>query len=149
MLLTLYKTEDGHNVINKVLTDPTDFNITLKGDTDIINPSLLMVRLTGLDYKDYNYAYIAELGRYYFINGIDAVNASLFRLDLQCDVLETYKEDILKSNAKYFRKLKTGDYLNVSLEVSAKETIDVYHSSGGFTGETSMVMSTIGSTGAI
>src|SRR5678809_1327472 len=66
MLLTLYKTLDGDNVINKTLEEPTDFNINLKGEVDINNPDLLMVRLTGLDYNDYNYAYLPDFERYYF-----------------------------------------------------------------------------------
>lgn len=128
MLLTLYKTLDGGNVINKVLTDPTDFNINLKRDVDIINPSLLMVELTGVDYKEFNYAHIPELGRFYFIRGVDSVNASLWRLDCECDYLETYKLDILNSQASYKRPIKSGDYGTVSPDLTGREIINDFTS---------------------
>lgn len=42
---------------------------------------------------EYNYAYIPRFNRYYFINNI-SWNNGIFILNLECDVLGTYKEDI-------------------------------------------------------
>lgn len=143
MLLTLYKTNDAVNVINKVLSDPTDFNINLKGDTDIVNPSLIMARLAGVDYKDYNYAHILELGRFYFIQGVTAINASLYRLDLVCDVLETYKAEIMDSKASIMRGVKSGDYVG-SFETSINSEVSYLDFVGdSLTGE-AIILSVLG-----
>lgn len=147
MQLVLYKNTSSDNTINKVLTNGTVFNINLKRETDILNPDLFLVKLTGIDYNDFNYAEIVELKRFYFINSISSVNASLFKLECSTDVLETYKTEILNSNARFFRSVRTGDYLDVSLESSVKKSVDVYHSDLGFDGERTMIMTTIGNAG--
>lgn len=41
-----------------------------------------------------NYAYIAEFNRYYFINDIVSVRESIWRIELICDVLMSYKNEI-------------------------------------------------------
>lgn len=42
----------------------------------------------------YNYCYIPDFGRYYYINGINALRANLFELSLGIDVLMTYASEI-------------------------------------------------------
>lgn len=144
MLLTLYKTLDGDNVINKVLTDPANFNINLKRDVDIINPSLLMTTLEGVDYKEFNYAHIPELGRFYFIRGVDLVNASLWRLDCECDFLETYKTDILNSSAMYKTNIKTGDYGEIKPDTTGRVNISEYVSGVELVKKDNAILSVIG-----
>ena len=92
MELILYRTLDNANVINKVLTDPVTVNITLKNDVNIINPEIV---LSG-DFRGYNYAHIPELNRFYFIESFEQINLRFGKLFMSCDVLETYKADILK-----------------------------------------------------
>lgn len=126
MQLVLYKNLSSDNTINKDLTDGTVFNINLKRETDILNPDLFLVRLTGIDYNDYNYAEIVELKRFYFINSISSVNASLFKLECSTDVLETYKAEILAGSGVMRRPVKTGDYGEVELDVSGKFLVSEY-----------------------
>lgn len=114
MELILYKTDDNPNVINKVLTDPLTMNINLKNDVNIINPELV---LNG-DYRGYNYAHIPELNRFYFINSMEQLNFRLVKIALECDVLETYKADILNGSGTVTRDIKQGDYGLVSADSS-------------------------------
>lgn len=144
MLLTLYKTLDGDNVINKTLEEPTDFNINLKGEVDINNPDLLMVRLTGLDYNDYNYAYLPDFERYYFIRSCRLINASIYKLSLECDFIETYKADILSSNANFRKSISSGDYGEVFLDKTGKEIITDYASNEIIELERTFILSTLG-----
>jgi len=123
MLLTLYKTLDGDNVINKTLTDNVDFIINLKSDTDISAPVLTMQTVTGIDYKDFNYCYIDELERFYFIREKMVLNSSVYKLFLETDFLETYKLDILNSQAYYKRKIELGDYGNYEPVKTGREII--------------------------
>lgn len=117
MELILYRTLDNANVINKVLTDPVTVNITLKNDVNIINPEIV---LSG-DFRGYNYAHIPELNRFYFIESFEQINLRFGKLFMSCDVLETYKADILNCSGTIKRDIQAGDYG----EVNANSTVNV------------------------
>lgn len=144
MQLVLYKNISSDNTINKVLTDGTVFNINLKRETDILNPDLFLVRLAGIDYNDFNYAEIVELNRFYFINSVSSVNASLFKLECHTDVLETYKDDIINSSSKYRRAIKTGDYGEFTPNFSEDTTITNYFSDVELESSNDFILSTLG-----
>lgn len=96
MELRLYTTQDKNNTINKTLTNEHNINISLKKSESKESPSII---LTKLNYNDENYAFIPFFKRYYFIEDVNVVNNNLLSLQLTTDVLESYKEDILNSNA--------------------------------------------------
>lgn len=128
MKLYLYSVNDGDNVINKSLGKSIEINIMLKSDTDIINPVILLETISGLDFTEFNYCHIPELGRYYFISSIQNVNNRLWRLSCECDVLMTYKQDIINSNARLWRGIKTGDYANIVVDTSVIKTVSKHES---------------------
>ena len=109
MQLYLYKTKDSNRVLNKTLANESLLNINLKRDTDIIRPTIQLMKVVGIDFKQFNYAHIPDLNRFYFINNIESVNNSVDKLYLECDVLETYKADILASEMTYTATAGTGD----------------------------------------
>lgn len=98
MELILYKTNSDKNVINKELTDPTSLDIKLKRDELVESPRISCNRFEGIE--DYNYAYIPNFERYYFIVDVEVLNKKIVRLRLNTDVLETYKNDILNSTVR-------------------------------------------------
>ena len=55
------------------------------------------------------------------------INGFLFHLELSCDVLETYKEKILSSKARFKRKVLSGDYYNANIDNSVKQTVNTYN----------------------
>lgn len=138
--LILYSINDGDNVINKNLVNGVTVPINLKQGFDIITPDIV---LNG-DYRGFNYAHIPSLNRFYFINNVEQLNLRLVKLNMTCDVLETYKADILNSNARFKRNIKTGDFENISIDYSNKTT-SVKHVSNGapLDGET-MIIAVLG-----
>lgn len=144
MQLTLCKTTDGSNVINKSLTDQNNIDIYLKRDVDIISPTIRLMETEGVVLRNYNYCFIAELGRHYFIRSVSNIAGSIWELSLECDVLETYKNDILSSNSRFMRNIRNGDYFNTTIEHSFLTTVNKYESNKGFTGEPTMILTTIG-----
>lgn len=128
IVLRLNKTQDPDNVINKALTDPLPINILLRADTDVINPMIMLARMPGIDYTDYNYAYIAELKHFYFIREYRVVNATLVQLGLELDYLETYKDKILASTASYRRVARAGDYGDIKPDFTGRSTVVNYKS---------------------
>lgn len=141
----LYQTNDGENVINKSLEKVYSFNIKMKQDTDIINPEIILNDKSEMDFSKINYCYIKPFDRYYFVKDKTNITNHLWTLQLQCDVLETYKDDILKSYAEYQRPIKDGDYLQVSKEKDLRKEIEHYTSDVDITNEESTVLTTIGS----
>lgn len=127
MKLFLYDVVDGDNVINKDLPVPVEIEIRLSNDVDVINPELRLRNVEGINYDDYNYAFIDVLGRYYFVNKLGRVSATDNILYLSCDVLETYKDEILNSNARFTRNLKTGDFYNGSIDSTINKSVMIYN----------------------
>ena len=127
MQITFYSTDDGENVINKTLLQGVTIPINLKRETDILSPVLTLTNKTGINQSQFNYCYMDVLKRFYFIKTVRQLNNALFHLELSCDVLETYKERILASKARFKRKVKTGDYYNASIDDSTKQTINTYN----------------------
>ena len=139
MIVTFYKTKDNKNVINKTLSDGTEFNLTIRSDTDLENPVLKMVS----DVTPFNYCYIPYFNRFYFVERVTR-NGKLFHVELSSDVLETYKSEILTSNAQFRRNLKTGDFVNVNLETSNLTTLDKFQSDKTLTEGKTIILTTVG-----
>lgn len=136
------------NVINKDLVNPFTTNITLRNDIDIVNPRLRLYLLSTNDIFQYNYARLFtsnnDINRYYFINEYRSINFELWEVALTCDVLETYKTEILAANCRYMRNIETGDYQQANIETKVRADISVINSDAGFNGEPSMILTTIG-----
>ena len=139
MQLILYTTQDAHNVIGKTLTKVTELNISMKKTEDIEKPTLVLTN-QGLSF---NYAEIPFFKRYYFVDEYKRGTNGLITVDLSVDVLETYKNDILNSDATITTKTGLG-YQDGTVDVDARKTIVTRKSDTTLTGDTSIVLSTIG-----
>ena len=125
MILKLYNTTDSNNTIGKTLTDEEIFNITFKDTFDIVNP---IVRLKSDTPILKNYAYIPEFDRYYFITSIQIEPNKIYELFLECDVLETYKEDILASTGLVTRAGEGNKFYDGGLNSEVRKEVDIYES---------------------
>ena len=143
MELKLYAVNDGVNVINKTKTLKTTIEINLKRDVDIINPRLILIPNLSTGFSGINYAEIPLLNRFYFVDSITNISGTLWQLDLSCDVLETYKADILASKARFYRNLKAGDYFDTALESSHITTVAKYVSNKGISDSETIIMTTV------
>lgn len=108
----LYQNESPVEKIGKTLSNShTISDVVLKRDTSILRPVLLINSVQ--DIYTYNYMYISEFGRYYFIDDIRSVNNNMWEISAHVDVLETYKDQILANTAVIRRQsLKYNTYLN-------------------------------------
>lgn len=91
MEITLCVNNSERNKLGKSLSNLTVFSGSLKEETSAINPVVIMEieNPTG-----FNYAYIPEFGRYYFIDDIISVRTGLWRISMKVDVLESFKNEI-------------------------------------------------------
>lgn len=64
---------------------------TLREESSMIRPS---ITFQSSSVPRFNYVYISAFRRYYYVNNIVSVNKNLWRMELNCDVLMTYKDEI-------------------------------------------------------
>ena len=111
MNITLYKTKSANNVINKNLASEKNLgNSCIMGDnTSVTSPTVIIGGIKSLDtISDYNYAYIPQCHRYYYINDIIALSGGRVKLILSVDVLMSFKTDILNSTQLVTRQKNKG-----------------------------------------
>ena len=144
MILNLYVVNDGDNVINKNKTNKTSITINLKRDVNISSPSIILLDDATVNHSDFNYAEIEELGRFYFVDNIQRLNNKMIQMDLVCDVLETYKADILASRARFYRNIKTGDYYAGVLDQSTIKTVTKHMGTVTLGSNESMILTSVG-----
>ena len=95
MNCVLYNNQSQENKLNKVLINKGTRTIIFLDSVDFLRPRITVKSLP----IETNYVYIESLGRYYFISDIKNLKNELFELNLRCDVLMTYKQDIEESQA--------------------------------------------------
>lgn len=91
----LYNNQSQENKLNKVLTNKGTRTVIFLDSVDFLRPRITVKSLP----TETNYVYIESLGRYYFITDIKNLKNELFELNLRCDVLMTYKQDIEETQA--------------------------------------------------
>lgn len=92
--------------IGKTLSEGLSFSCTLKGDTSILKPTVILASPASV--SGYNYMQIPEFNRSYFIDDIVSVRNGVWEISGHVDVLETYKDAILANSAVI--KRQTGMY---------------------------------------
>lgn len=145
MEIKLYKTSSPRKKLVKELSDGVTLTGTLRGQSSVMSPSL---QIQDIAVIGYNYCYIPDFGRYYYINGINALRANLFELSLGIDVLMTYAAEI-RNNTAIIDRTESGTSANVYIDngtfvnTSKLETA-TYNFSGGFNDTPEYILITAG-----
>ena len=91
MDITLYTNNSEKNKLDKNLSNAKTFSGKLREESSIVNPSILIQ----IDNPSkYNYTYIPEFNRYYFITDMASVRTDIWELSMHVDVLMSFKESI-------------------------------------------------------
>lgn len=95
--ITFYYNSGEDNVVDKTsfLTEVREVYGVLKDETNIIKP---VIDFTFDFIPDFNYAYIEEFDRYYFITDITSIGLHMWEISFEEDVLMTYKNGIYELN---------------------------------------------------
>ncbi len=144
MEFILYKIDSADNVINKDISNGYTMQIKLKSETDLVRPIILLKTIENIDFNDFNYCHIPLLKRYYFIHNVYNVNANMWRLQCGCDVLESYKADILASHARLKRNIRTGDLFDAVVDTSIVKSVSLHKSNITIGNESTLILSTVG-----
>lgn len=93
MNATLYDNTSRKNVIHKSLTQiGNTLSVLLKDDTEIVRPTIILTM--DADSLKYNYVYLEDLRRYYFVTGKVISNRRIF-VQLEVDPLMSFANEIM------------------------------------------------------
>lgn len=124
---------------NAVINYQVDYNVNLKAPTSITTPILTLSGHFSAGETDYRnnlnkilYCFIPVFERFYFVDDITIKSNNLIEFTLSCDLLATFKTDILNSNKIVLRTSdlsamdKVGRYLpDDALKHAEKPFVDV------------------------
>lgn len=98
----LYHSNADHNQVDKTLdlTSERTYKGTLRRGTSLVNPVITIQHPTTWFW---NYMYIPEFQRYYFITDVVSVNLFLWEIHTHVDVLMTYKSGISDLTTRVLR----------------------------------------------
>lgn len=94
MKATFYSSSAEKNRIDKssYLSNTLETDILLKENCGMLTPVLII----SANVTDKNYLYIPLFSRYYFITNITRLDNNRVEIACKCDVLMSFKDDILK-----------------------------------------------------
>lgn len=143
MEIILYQNNSEKNKIGKSLAEIATLNGNLKEETSITSPSILIEYDTP---TGFNYCYVKEFNRYYYVNDVIVERANLMRLRLAVDVLESFKDDILKQNVIIqTNETNNSKYLpDANWQTLVKTKTDIINFSNGFLDNGEFILITAG-----
>ena len=107
--LIFAKLQSDADVIGKTWTDENTIEGKLLFDVDILKPKFVIKGNVSV----YNYVYIPDFDRFYYIDAIQAKTGDLMEISLSCDVLQSHADDILDNDAILERSESNyNDYFN-------------------------------------
>jgi hypothetical protein len=88
----LYVNSSERQAITKTLSSAIELIGSLRSETSVISPQII---IEGTNPTGFNYAYIPQFGRYYFIDSMDSIRTNLWRLNLSVDPLMSFHDQVL------------------------------------------------------
>lgn len=96
------------NEVNKTLQANGEYTGVLNATFNVLSP---VVRFRTRTPVSFNYIFIESLNRYYFVSELNQ-DGDICTVRLRVDVLQTYKEKILASNATLTKGTNVNKYLS-------------------------------------
>ena len=140
MTVIFYKYNDIKNKINKTLENGLTVNdVVIQNDFDITSFELL-IKDTNFN-SEYNYCYIQDLGRYYFIESVERMNGSIYKIRITVDVLKSFSTQIENIQAIIVKSENPDDNF-VDCEKSENYTSEVINLTDNFNHSGNLILVT-------
>mgnify|MGYP007115355942 CR=1 FL=1 len=91
------------NALTKNFTSVISLSGTLKNETEIVNPTII-IETNSADIFKCNYMQISEFKRSYFITSIKSIRNKIFEIEAHCDVLSSFAGEIKSNKAIILRQ---------------------------------------------
>lgn len=143
MNIRLCNNNSEKNRINKTITAGITLSGALRNSSNVVTPTII---INIENPTIYNYAYIPEFKRYYFITDYISVRTGIWQINLKSDVLMSFKDSILASRVLVNKSESNGNnYLSGSNWVSnCKAKTDIISFSGGLLNDGQYILITAG-----
>lgn len=92
MTIKLYVNQSDPKCVDKTLVSELDISGTARDPLNIVDPVIEVEGDIVSSIGQYNYMYIEDYARYYFINSITGDNYNLSTITAHCDVLSSSKQ---------------------------------------------------------
>ena len=120
MKVILYSSSEEAKSFPKSLSNGSELVGNLRDECDIINP---VISIVGMKPNDtFNYCYIPEFSRYYFITDKKVITTSVVEISLHEDVLQTWSKYILQQEGVVLRNEFEYDNMLIDETVLIKDT---------------------------
>lgn len=140
MTVIFYKYDGIRNKINKTLENGLSIqDVIIKNDFDITTFDL-MIKSSSYT-LDYNYCYIHDLGRYYFIDSVECMNGTIYKIRVSVDVLKSFSSQIENINAIIVKSENPDDNF-VNCEVSKTFESEVINLTDNFNHSGNLILVT-------
>ena len=140
MNITFYVTSSAENVLTKTLANEYTLTGTLRDAANIINPVIMVAT----DPTPYNYCYIPQLNRYYYVDEITVYRKNVWVVTLKCDVLMSFKDEIKKLRVVTSRLVSGSAYYGDGVPRGVKPTKTVSNFTSPFVERGSLICVTRG-----
>lgn len=142
MTITLYQNQSEYNKIGKTLNPVETLTGNMRNETSVISPEILINRISP---TGFNYAYVPELNRYYFVDDVDVLRTGVIVLKLRVDVLESFKTVILAQHAIVSKTTTPNLYLpDENLKTMVKTKTDIVNFPSGLLENGEFILITAG-----
>ena len=145
MNVSFYYNQSDDRQINKTLIEEKVFEGTVRDNVDVMNP---VVRFFSSEILRYNYCYIPDFQRYYFITSVTAVSNDIYDVNFTTDVLMSFRGEILQYPVivdKQSQKDNGDEYIDDSSLVTDNLLFSsVYNFSRGFLDKPEYILITAG-----
>ena len=139
-----YNKSDERQIFKELVSGAT-LNGTLRDESSIISPSILF---ESADVMRYNFCYIPQWQRYYFVRNVTSFRTNLYLVELECDVLMSFKNDIANFEVvvdKQTMSINGDEYIDDGSLVCDNYMFNrVYNFSSGFNNSPEYILITAG-----
>lgn len=123
MNVILYQYNGDPRVLNKYLTKIATVDIiAITNDTDILTPSIII----GTRAFNFNYVYIPNFNRYYYVNDIKLMSGERIQIDLGVDVLMSHKAAIYNTRVIANRSASNSDPYIIDDKIGSRDKAQIY-----------------------
>lgn len=142
--ISLFKTASENSRVVKDLTDEKQLSGELRNQTSVLNPKIRIESAENI--AGYNYCYIPEFGRYYYIVDITSVRTNIWEVSMRCDVLMSYSAQIkaLRPIIEREEVGQSGGLVDNNLPININKKVQKFYFPNGFTKDIQYVLTTSG-----
>ena len=108
MNIVAYDNKSDTRKIDKTLTQVTEFVGTLRNETDVVTPVILVEGTL----PSFNYCFIAAFNRYYFVTDFRTVRNNVYEIHCKSDVLMSFNLDNVTGVVVASERVGVNNYLN-------------------------------------